>query len=251
MVAGKFSLKGKNVLVAGNSRYWTKYLAVALVEAGANLAIATGDRKKCAEAADEVRKLGKVAVTITADLTDASHVQKVVDETIKEFRNIDILVNANDVWFARPLIDVTVNEWKSVMDANLTSLFLCCQTVGKHMLEQNKGKIINLASCLAERGLANASVYCAAMGGVLQFTRAAAIEWARSGITVNAIGLGWFSEVNQVETAQEDRLVRYIPVKRYGHPEEIGSLAVYLASDAANFVTGQMMYVDGAITLHM
>jgi NAD(P)-dependent dehydrogenase (short-subunit alcohol dehydrogenase family) len=119
------------------------------------------------------------------------------------------------------------------------------------MLKQQKGRIINIASGLAERGLANTTAYCAAMGGVLQLTRALALEWARQGITVNAIGAGWMAETERTGAWQEEQLLRYLPEKRYGHPKEIGSLLVYLASDATDFVSGQFMYVDGAIMAHL
>jgi len=251
MVVNRFNLEGKTALIAGKSKFWTKYLAAALADAGADIAVVANDQASCVEATEGIKKPGKKAITIIADLTSASRVQKMVDVAVADLGHIDILINANDLWFAKPLTETSESEWHKVIDVNLTSLFLCCQAVGKHMLERKKGRIINLASCLAERGLANAGAYCSAMGGVLQLTRAASLEWARSGITVNAIGLGWFSEHGKAGAAQDDRLVRYMPMKRYGHPEEIGSLAVYLASDAADFVTGQIMYVDGAITLHM
>jgi NAD(P)-dependent dehydrogenase (short-subunit alcohol dehydrogenase family) len=251
MSSGKFSLEGKTALIAGQSAFWAKYLAAALAEAGAKIAIATPDVKSYAEAEQVVRKFGTKAVTIEADLTSMQQVQEMFDRAAAHLDHIDILVNANDMWFAKPLIEISESEWRKVIDSNLTSCFLCCQAVGKSMLKRKKGRIINLASCLAERGVANASAYCSAMGGILQFTRAASQEWARSGITVNAIGLGWFSEQGEAGATREDRLVRYIPMKRYGRPEEVGSLAVYLASDAADFVTGQILYVDGAVTLHM
>ncbi len=119
------------------------------------------------------------------------------------------------------------------------------------MLEQKKGRIINITSCLAEKGLCHGAAYCVAMGGVLQLTKTLALEWAREGITVNAIGAGWFSETDKTGAAQEDLLLRYLPLKCYGHPSEIGSLVVYLASDATDFVSGQFLYVDGAVMAHV
>ncbi len=136
------------------------------------------------------------------------------------------------------------------MAVNQTSAFLCCQAVGRYMLKQKKGRIINVTSCLAERGIGNGAAYCAATGGVAQLTRALALEWAREGITVNAIGTGWFSETEKTGVEQEDSLLRYLPLKRYGRPGEIGSLLVYLASDATDWITGQFMYVDGALMAH-
>ena len=250
MGSQEFNLSGKKALVAGDSRFWGKHAAAALAEAGADVAVAARSSQKLEEAVGEVERLGKKAVAIPADMTKSAQVQKMVEQAITEFGRIDILVNAADREFAKPFLEITEDEWHRVMEANLTSTFLCCQAVGKQMLKQKKGRVINITSCLAERGLVNGSAYCVATGGVLQLTRALAIEWAREGITVNAIGAGWFSETEKTGVAQEDLLLRYLPLKRYGHPREIGSLVVYLASDATEFVTGQFLYVDGALMAH-
>ena len=138
-----------------------------------------------------------------------------------------------------------------MIDVNLNSAFHGCQAVGRQMVKQEKGRIINLISCLAERGVANFAAYCAAMGGVLQLTRALDIEWGRYGITANAIGTGWMSEAEKTGAPQEELLLKYIPLKRYGRPEEVGSLLVYLASDTTDFLTGQLLYVDGAAMCHL
>ena len=184
-------------------------------------------------------------------MTDAAQVQKTVDQVVAEFGRIDILVNANDVLMAKPFLDTSEAEWHRMFAANLDPVYHSCQTVGKQMLKQEKGRIINLISCLAERGVENFSAYCAAMGGVLQLTRALDIEWARHGITVNAIGTGWMSETEKTGESHEELLLKYIPVKRYGRPEEVGSLLVYLASDTTDFFTGQFLYVDGAAMSHL
>ena len=250
MVSEEFKLSGKKALVAGDGRFWGKYAAAALAEAGADVAVAAKNSKKLEEAVGEVQRLGRKAVAIPTDMTKSSQVQKMVEQAIAELGKIDILVNAADLEFAKPFLKITEDEWHRVMEANLNSVFLCCQAVGKHMLEQKKGRIINIVSCMAERGLINGAAYCVAMGGVVQLTRALALEWAREGITVNAIGAGWFSERDKTGAEQEDLLLRYLPLKRYGHPREIGSLVVYLASDATEFVTGQTMYIDGALLAH-
>jgi len=251
MVSQEFSLSGKVGLVAGDSRYWSKYAGAALAEAGADVAIAARNEKRLAEAAEEVRLQGHKVLTVPTDTTDASQVQKMVEQVVSEFGKIDILVNASDLVVARPFLEVSEAEWRRVLDANLMSAFHCCQAVGRQMLNQEKGRIINLISCLAERGVENFSAYCAAMGGVLQLTRALDIEWAKHGITVNAIGTGWMSEEEKTGAPQEELLLKYIPLKRYGHPREVGSLLVYLASDRTDFFTGQFLYVDGAVMSHL
>ncbi len=251
MVSEEFNLRGKVALVAGDSRFWGKYVAAALAEAGADVAVATKGSERLEEAVREVQRLGRKAVAIPTDMSKSSQVQKMVGQAIAKLGKIDILVNTADLQFAKPFVEITEDEWHLVMGANLNSVFLCCQAVGKHMLKQKKGRIINIASCMAEAGLVNGSAYCATKGGVLQLSRALSLEWAREGITVNAIAAGWFSETDKTGAEGEDLLLRYLPMKRYGHPSEIGSPMVFLASDAAEYVTGQFMYVDGAIMSHL
>ena len=251
MVSGAFKLDGKTALVVGDSPFWSKYVATALAEAGADVAVAAKNSKKLTEAVEAVRALGRKAIAIPTDMSQSSRVNKMAEQVIGEFDKIDILVNATDLQFAKPFLDITENEWQKCMDGNLTPVVRCCQAVGKQMLQQKKGRIINVISCLAERGMENGAAYCAAMGGVLQLTRALDLEWAGQGITVNAIGAGWFSEKEKTGNPQEELLLKYIPVKRYGKPEEIGSLLVYLASDATDFFSGQFLHVDGAVMSHL
>ena len=251
MGSNEFSLSGKTALVAGDSNYWSKYAGIALAEAGADVAIAARNTKRLEEAAEEVRRLGQKAITIPTDTTDASQVQKMVEQVVAEFGRIDILVNASDLQLAKPFLDVSEGEWRRLIDVNLMSAFHCCQAVGKQMIEQKNGRIINLLSCLAERGVENFSAYCASMGGVLQLTRALDIEWTKHGITVNAIGTGWMSEVEKTGAPQEELLMKYMPLRRYGHPREMGPLLVYLASDTTDFFSGQFLYVDGAVMSHL
>jgi len=251
MVSREFQLNGKVAIVAGTGRFWAKYAAAALAEAGADVAVAGKNARKVQEAVAEVQRLGRKGMGIPTDLTQFSQIQKMVEQVVARLGKIDILVNCNDIRFAKPALEVTKGEWHRVLDTNLTSVFLCCQAAGKEMLNQKKGRIINITSVLADRGLANSSAYCAAMGGVLQLTRSLNIEWAREGITVNAIGAGWFSETDRMGLEDEDALLRYLPLKRYGQPKEIGSLVVYLSSDATEYITGQFLYADGAVTSHL
>ena len=251
MVSEEFNLCGKTALVAGDTRFWSKYVAAALAEAGADVAVAARNSKKSDEAVRQVQRLGRKAMAIPIDMTKSSQVEKMVEQVIAEFGRIDILVNASDPEFVKPFLEIKEDEWHWVVETSLLSVFHCCQAAGKHMLEQKKGRLINITSCLAERGMTNSSAYCVAMGGILQLTRALALEWARGGITVNAIGPVWFSETDKTGMEQQDVLLRYLPSKRYGHPSEIGSLVVYLASDATDFVTGQLVYVDGAVMAHI
>ena len=251
MVAKAFGLKDKTAIVAGDSQFWTQYVTTALAKAGADVVVAAKDADKLDEAVKIARDLGRKAMAIPTDTTQSDQVQQMVDQVVADFGKIDILVNTANTEFAKPILETSEEDLRRVMDVNFTSVFLCCRAVGKYMIEQKKGRIINVSSCLAERGVANGVAYCAAAGSVLQLTRALDLEWASHGITVNAIGAGWMSETNSAAESQEDKLLRYIPMKRYGHPEEIGSLLVYLASDATDFLTGQMLLVDGAVMAHL
>jgi len=251
MVSEAFKLDGKIALVVGDSPFWSKYVAAALAEAGADVAVAAKNSSKLTEAVDAVRGLGKKAVAIPTDISSSAELEKMTEQVVFEFGKVDILVNATDLPFAKPFIETTEEEWQKCINGNLISVVLSCQAVGKQMLQQKKGRIINIISCLAERGMENGAAYCAAMGGVLQLTRSLDLEWAGQGITVNAVGTGWMSEQEKTGAPQEELLLKYIPLKRYGKPEEIGSLLVYLASDATDFYSGQFLYVDGAVMCHL
>lgn len=247
MTAKAFGLAGKAALVAGDSKIWSKAVAGALAAAGADVAIAAKDSPRLTEAVDAVRKAGRKAVSIPTDVTAPAQVQSAVQKAIGEFGKLDILVNAADIHMFQPFLDITDGDWAKVMDYNLNSVVHFCKAAGKQMLAQKNGRIINIVSGLAERGITNGSAYCVSMGGVLELTRALALEWAATGITVNAIGTGWFQEPGKTP---DEMLVKYIPAKRYGQPEEIGSLVVYLASTVTDFTTGQFMFVDGGLMAH-
>ena len=247
MVSKEFRLDGKKGLIAGNNKFWAKCAAAALAEAGSDIAIAAKSLETLSGAAKEAQQFGKEILTIPTDVTEESQVQSLVNQVIDKFGQIDILVNCSDLRFAKPFVEIKKEEWQRILDTNLNCVFYCCQTVGREMLKQKKGRIINITSCLAERGMANCTAYCTSVGGVLQLTRALALEWARDGITVNAIGTGWMAETEKIGALQEEQLLKYIPLRRYGHPREIGSLLCYLASDAASFLTAEFTYVDGAV----
>jgi len=251
MVSDAFKLDGKTALVAGDSPFWSEAVSKALAEAGADVAVAANNSTKVTEAVDAVLGLGKKAIAVPTDMTSSAELKKMVELIVAEFGRIDILVNITDVPFAKPFVETTDDEWQKCMDSNLTPVVRCCRAVGKQMLQQKKGRIINVTSCLAERGLENSAAYCAAMGGVLQLSRALDLEWAGQGITVNAIGASWFSDTEKTGAPQEELLLKYLPMKRYGRPEEVGSTVVYLASDAAGFFSGQFLHVDGAVMSHL
>jgi NAD(P)-dependent dehydrogenase (short-subunit alcohol dehydrogenase family) len=247
MTAKAFLLKDKVALIAGDSKLWTKPVAEALAKAGSNVAIAARASSRLTEAAKAAKAAGAKVLAIPTDVTQMVQVQKAVDQTLEAFGRIDILVNAADVHFFQPFTSIQRDDWNKTMDYNFNSVLAFCLAVAPSMLERKNGRIISLVSGLSDRGIPNGSAYCVAMGSVLQLTRALALEWATTGVTVNAVGTGWFSETG---AASDEKLARYIPAKRYGNPEEAGSLVVYLASDVTEFTTGQIMYVDGGLMAH-
>jgi NAD(P)-dependent dehydrogenase (short-subunit alcohol dehydrogenase family) len=250
MTAKRFALQGKRAVVAGESHYWSRYLVAALASAGADVAVIGKESARLDAAVAAAGAAGTKGLRLVADSKDAAQTADAIGRAVAEFGGIDILVNAADIPLGKPFLETTAGEWRSVMDGNLESVANCCRAAGPHMLAQKKGRIVNVVSCLAERGMANSAAYCVSMGGVLQLTRALALEWALDGITVNAVGAGWFTEDAEAAANAEDPLVRYIPAKHYGSPDDISSTVVYLASDVTGFTTGQFMTVDGGLTSH-
>jgi NAD(P)-dependent dehydrogenase (short-subunit alcohol dehydrogenase family) len=259
-----FDLSGKKALVVGASRGAGRAIALALAEAGADLALCTsstaGDETVALrKAARDVRDLGRVAVEQSIDSSIGTAAQVMVKQVLKELGRIDVLVNAADIFVAKPVTRISDAEWSRVIAGNVGAAFYTCRAVGREMLKadvgdgQSRGRIINIASLLGERGLPNASAYCAAQAGILNLTRALAQEWAAEGITVNAIALGWMegSPALGDPDPQSNKTVRFIPMKRAGDGDDVAPLAVYLASDASGYVTGQVHYVDGGLSVHL
>jgi len=253
----QFSLQGKAALVIGASRPVGRAVAVSLAEAGADVAVSTTTRSQREEVAanscaNEVWALNRKGFAATIDAASEADVRSLLERTVSELGRLDVLVNAHDLPFAKPFQEVTPNEWRRVLDVNLTGVYLACRAAAEPMLSQGSGRIINVVSLLAERGMVNGAAYCAAQAGVMNLTRALALEWARSGITVNAIGAGWTE--GMAFLANEDarrQLERYLPGKRLAQPEEIAGVAVYLASNAAEYVTGQVVWIEGGALSHV
>lgn len=252
-----FSLRGKAALVIGASGAVGRAVAVSLAEAGADVAVATTTRSRREEAAanscaNEVWALDRKGFAAAIDAASETDVQSLVERAVTELGQLDVLVNAHDLPFAKPLPEVTPNEWRRVVDVNLTGVYLACRAAAGPMLSQGQGRIINVVSLLAERGVVNGAAYCAAQAGVMNLTRALALEWARSGITVNAIGAGWTEGMAFLaDEAARRQLERYLPGKRLARPEEIAGIAVYLASDTAEYLTGQVLWVEGGALSHV
>ena len=258
-----YDLSGKQALVLGAASGAGRAIALARAEAGADIAVcaATTDANEAfalRKTARAVRELGRTAFELATDASSGQGAQVMVRQVAKELGRIDVLVNAPDLFLAKPATKKSDAEWAKVIGGNLSATFFACRAAGKEMLKNEpsaraRGRIINVASVLGERGLANAAAYCAAQGGILNLTRALAQEWAAQGITVNTIAQGWMEDSPALDdiTPEANQTVRFIPMKRVGRSDEIAPLAVYLASDAAGYVTGQTLFVDGGLTVHL
>ncbi|MEO8457145.1 MAG: SDR family oxidoreductase [Chloroflexota bacterium] len=254
---GEFSLDGKSALVIGASNSIGRAIAVALAEAGADVAVATTTRAKGEEVianscSNEMWALNRKSFAQSIDAADEADVTALIQRTVSELGKLDVLVNAHDLPFAQPVGQTSYEEWRRVVDVNLGGVFVASKVAATVMLGKENGRIINIASVLGERGMANGAAYCAAQAGVLNLTRALALEWARDGINVNAIGAGWTEGMGIIGGDEgKQRLERYLPYKRLAKPEEVAGTAVYLASDAAAYLTGQVIWVEGGALSHV
>ena len=250
-VLEEFSLMGKVAVCAGDGDAATPYLAAVLAEAGARVIVVDRQQWVLEKAKGMVESAGQEAKVMLCNTTSQEAVDAVIEEVAGTWERVDILVNVFRSDHGKPLEDIEEAEYQDVMDRNFKPVYLFCRSVGKRMIFQGKGRIVNITTNMAERGLSNSTIYCASQGAVLQLSRALALEWGRRNIRVNVIGTGWFStEELEPEEAQKELLVRYIPLRRKGHPRDIAPLLVYLASDACDYTTGQPIYIDGGLMAH-
>lgn len=224
-------------------------MALALAEAGADVAVASRSKPELEETARRVEKAGRRALAVETDVTSYQQVEALVGRAIDTLGGLDILVNNSGIARVRPAAEMTPGEFRATLEVNLVGVFNGCRAAAAHLIAQKSGKVINIASVLGEVGLPGYSAYAASKGGVVALTRALAVEWARHGIQVNALAPGWFvTDMNAeafADPGTRDRLLRDVPLRRTGRPEEIGPLAVYLASPASDFMTGQTLFLDG------
>lgn len=243
-------LAGKVALVTGASRGIGAAAATALADAGADIVLAGRDERALAEAAEATRAGGTRVDTLTGDLSDAQRCRWLVEETVRRFGRLDVLVNAAGTTVRGPALESTEEDWDTVQTANLKSVFFTCQAAARVMREQDSGgAIVNIGSLNGVVGNAWAASYAASKGGVVQLTKSLALEWVSSGIRVNAVGPGMVeTDMTAPLLADEERygrLLNHIPMGRFARPEEMGGAVVFLASDASSYMTGQVVYVDG------
>jgi len=247
-----FDLTGRVAVVTGGGTGIGKQMATALAELGADVVVCARKPERCEEAAAELRELGVRALGLRCDVTDEGEVRELVEHTVRELGRIDVLVNnAGTTWGASPE-DMPLAGWQKVVDVNLTGAFLCAQAAGRAMIERGEGgAIVNIASVAGLRGapveVMNSVVYHATKGGLIALTRDLAWKWARHRIRVNAIAPGWFpSEMSRLVLERGgDAILGAIPLGRYGGGDDLKGAVALLASRASDFMTGQVVVVDG------
>jgi NAD(P)-dependent dehydrogenase (short-subunit alcohol dehydrogenase family) len=246
------SLEGKVAVITGASRGLGRAMAVALGGAGVKLALVSRDRGKLEETAAEAAKVGAEAAIFQVDVTDEDQVRKLEHDVIARFGAADILINNAGIAIRKTVVDYTLEEWNNVMDTNLTSVFLMCRSFVPHMRGRGYGRIINISSIMAHISLPLRGAYSASKAGVIGFTRALALELATDGISVVAISPGPFAtEMTAPLRSSPEQLQQFnssVPMQRWGEPDEIGKLALFLCSDGAGYITGTDIVIDGGWT---
>jgi 2-dehydro-3-deoxy-D-gluconate 5-dehydrogenase len=242
-----FSLKGKVALFTGGSRGLGKAMAIGLAKAGADVAVV--GRKADQDVIDQIEAQGVRGKFYEYDLSNIDGIAALVSEVKKDFGHIDILVNNAGVQSRHKAVEFPKADWDFVLNVNMSAVFFLCQEVGRLMLAQGKGKIINIASLLSFQGGLTVPAYAASKGAVAQFTKSLSNEWASQGINVNCIAPGYMAtEMNTALIADATRsrqIMERIPAGRWGKPEDMVGAAVYLASDASDYVNGSTITVDG------
>jgi len=244
-----FNLDGKVAVVTGASRGLGRGFAKALAEAGALTICMARSVPDLEVTAAQIREAGGKAEVWQVDVASPSEIQTAFDHIVERYGRLDILVNNAGTEIPKEVFDVTEQDFDTIMGTNLRGLYFAAQAAARHMVRQGSGKIINLGSLASQIGLAGATVYSASKGGVLQFTRALAVELARKNVQVNAIGPGYFrtdmTEPFFQDPEHREWIENRIPMGRIGTPEDLAGTVVFLASPASDYVTGQIIYVDG------
>lgn len=248
----EYSLAGHTAIVASAGGAETPLLAAALAEAGASVfAVARHADAAKAICAAVTAVTGKDTHSYAGRWDTSEGATAVLSAFDAAHSRANILVNDTRSFFAKPAADITMPEWDELHARNVRATFMLCQAVGQRMTGQQYGRIVNIISNLAERGIHNCAAYSATQAAVLSLTRSLAVEWGRREIRVNAIGSGWSTaEDIPLETQREELLVRYTPVRRKGHPRDLAAMLVYLSSPHCDYPSGQPVYIDGGLNAH-
>jgi NAD(P)-dependent dehydrogenase (short-subunit alcohol dehydrogenase family) len=243
------SLENKVAVVTGGTSGIGRALSLGLADAGADVIATARRQQQVDDTAAEIENLGRQTLRLTSDVCDRNSLDKLLAGALDRFGTIDILVNCAGRIKRTPTLTMPEEEWTAILDTNLTGTLRACQVFGKHMLERGYGRIVNIASLNSFVALSEVAAYAASKAGVASLTRSLAVEWSKKGVTVNAIAPGVFrTELNAQlldSTPRGQELLMRTPMGRFGRTEELVGAAIYLASDASSFVTGQTLVVDG------
>ncbi len=249
MILDRFNLNGKVALVTGTGSGLGKAIAIALAEAGADVACHCRTSGDAAETVAAIKELGRISIETVGDLADKTVPAHLVSETVDKLGGIDILINNAGMIRRSPAVDFSEEDWQTVIDVNLSSVFRLSQEAGRHMIEQGSGKIVNIASLLSFQGGITVPAYTASKSAVAGLTKALANEWAKHGVNVNAIAPGYIDTKNtdalKADETRNRQILERIPAGRWGQPEDMAGAAVFLSSPASNYVQGHILVVDG------
>ena len=251
----RYDLKGKTAVVTGSGQGLGKWIALGLAEAGADIVVAELVARNGQEVAEEIRGLGRRSIFVETDVGDLGSIQHMMERAQNELRNIDILVNNAGINVHKKALDILPEDFDRIVKVNSRGVYFCCQVAARHMVSERRGKIINIASAtafLVRAGIPN-SVYAMTKAGIVMLTKALAEEWAEYNIHVNAIAPGYFATPLAADRLKDPEIgrniIEFTPLRRIGRPEDIMGTAVFLASEASDFITGQTICLDGGRTV--